>query len=354
MKMLWATLLPKNLDHGGGSTYSAGVRRLLETELGGQFEEIYVLPTNKYWRKAKLLFSLIGSMFSYQSAKLLYCTSRMAIDRVRSSNADILVCDHVETAYLIKHFKGRAIVILHNVEGQLMQDRGAHGSWLKRGFLNREGRRMLQFETWALHTADDAISLSPDDISAFARLAPNRAIRHVPPLFSYVPIATRAPRHPPRLGFVGNLDWWPNAEALQWYLTEIHPHHALELYVVGAGDTSFLAGIDRVTAMGFVPDIRDVWNCFDVMIAPILSGSGVSIKTAEALYNGKPVIATPMGARGLPSPESIDGLTICSSDADWIMRLATLASGDGLQPPSPHTQSRFDNHSWQNGAMRAD
>lgn len=340
-KILWATLLPKQADRGGGSTYSAGVRRLLEREWNGQVEELHVLPLDPRRRKMKLLAGLLGSLMSRQAAKLLYCRSTRAIRHVRSSDADMLVCDHVETAYLMSRFRGRTCLILHNDEGALMQSRGSQGSSLKRWFLSREGRRISAFEAWALRRADIAISLSPDDIAAFHRLVPEKAIRHVPPLFDYVTAPAQSIPHPPRLGFVGNLDWWPNAEALKWYLAEIHPHHTLPLYVAGAGDTTFLAGLDRVHVLGFVPDVRDIWRAFDVMIAPVLSGSGVSIKTAEALYNGKPVIATPMGARGLPLSGDGIGLDIRRSATEWIEALGQLAAGQRPTPPDDRTRFLF-------------
>lgn len=341
MTLLWATLLPKAADRGGGSTYSAGVRRLLERELGDRFEEICVLPLDPRRRRMKLLAGLAGSMLSRQSAKILYCRSAEAIARVRASEAAVLVCDHVETAYLIPHFRGRTCVVLHNVEGQLMQRRAMQGTAARRWFLTREARRMTRFETWALAQADDAISLSPEDMAAFARLVPDKVIRHVPPLFDYAVPPPLPPQGSIRLGFVGNLDWWPNAEALRWYLAEVHPHHPLELCVVGAGDTGFLEGMDRVRVLGFVPDIRNVWDAFDVMLAPVLSGSGVSIKTAEALYNGKPVLATPTGVRGLPDPGTISGLTIAREAEEWITAIAAIASGTVPSPPDAATRRLF-------------
>lgn len=340
-KLLWATLLPREADRGGGSTYSTGVRRLLERELGGRFDELHVLPLDLNRRRQRLLAGLAGSMVSRQSAKLLYCRSSAAIARVRASDADMLVCDHVETAYLMRHFRGRTCLVLHNVEGELMQQRGESGSPLNRWFLSREGRRMLRFERWAIEHADNVISLSPADINTFARLVPGKSIRHVPPLFDYPASDPSIFRNPPLLGFVGNLDWWPNAEALRWYLAHVHPHHELHLHVMGTGNAAFLAGVDRVTTHGFVPNIRDVWSAFDVMIAPILSGSGVSIKTAEALYNGKPVIATATGARGLPSPQMIAGLRICGSAEDWIATLRALAEGAAPLAPDDATRLLF-------------
>jgi glycosyltransferase involved in cell wall biosynthesis len=61
-----------------------------------------------------------------------------------------------------------------------------------------------------------------------------------------------------------------------------------------------------VTKFGNIPgDLRGYYERSKVVIIPILGGSGLSIKTIECLANGRAVVTSPMGARGLrPDPES--------------------------------------------------
>jgi len=56
-----------------------------------------------------------------------------------------------------------------------------------------------------------------------------------------------------------------------------------------------------VEAMGIVQDDLLLYSSGHVVVNPVLAGTGLSIKTIEALGFGKPVVATPSGARGLGS-----------------------------------------------------
>ncbi|MDA3040901.1 MAG: glycosyltransferase, partial [Actinomycetota bacterium] len=43
----------------------------------------------------------------------------------------------------------------------------------------------------------------------------------------------------------------------------------------------------------------------DVIVNPVEAGSGTNLKLIEALASGTPVVATAVGARGLPDPDSV-------------------------------------------------
>ncbi len=58
-----------------------------------------------------------------------------------------------------------------------------------------------------------------------------------------------------------------------------------------------------VTMLGQVEDLDDVYRRTKVVIVPLFSGTGTSIKTLEAMAHGKPVVTTPCGVRGIPNCE---------------------------------------------------
>jgi glycosyltransferase involved in cell wall biosynthesis len=51
---------------------------------------------------------------------------------------------------------------------------------------------------------------------------------------------------------------------------------------------------------GFVEDLDAVFRESCAMVMPLLLGSGVKIKTLEALSRGLPVISTDFGVEGIP------------------------------------------------------
>ena len=52
-------------------------------------------------------------------------------------------------------------------------------------------------------------------------------------------------------------------------------------------------GIDRLQVLGYVEDLNKLYASVRFMVMPILSGSGMKVKTAEALKYGKFIFASP-------------------------------------------------------------
>src|SRR6476469_9574786 len=59
----------------------------------------------------------------------------------------------------------------------------------------------------------------------------------------------------------------------------------------------YARGAARVTQHGPVDNLAEVWSRCDLMICPMLTGSGVSTKLAEAVYHGVPGLATSLATR---------------------------------------------------------
>lgn len=112
---------------------------------------------------------------------------------------------------------------------------------------------------------------------------------------------------PFRLFMVGLLDYPPNKEGCSHFVKEVFPLvkssiPEAELHIAGkCSDYSFLEEMnatDGVKALGFVEDIAREYQDARIIIVPVYSGSGTSVKFIEGLMMNRPVISTSMGARG--------------------------------------------------------
>ena len=56
---------------------------------------------------------------------------------------------------------------------------------------------------------------------------------------------------------------------------------------------------DGLLKMGEVEDLGNVYKLADVVVNPVIFGTGLKIKTIEALGYSKPLVTTPVGAEGL-------------------------------------------------------
>ncbi len=85
---------------------------------------------------------------------------------------------------------------------------------------------------------------------------------------------------------------------------------APELLIVLAGSHSNRSRTGPVSLGSFADhDLIRLLLAADVIVNPVESGSGTNLKLIEALASGTPVVATEVGARGLPDPGSVLHLT---------------------------------------------
>ena len=112
---------------------------------------------------------------------------------------------------------------------------------------------------------------------------------------------------PPRLLFVGNLDYQPNQDAVFRLISSILPElrcsdSLTELWVVGAGGLALKEAYgDKpgVVWMGYLQDLKDVYSSASVAVVPLRAGGGSRLKILEAMACGLPVVATPKAVEGL-------------------------------------------------------
>lgn len=124
-------------------------------------------------------------------------------------------------------------------------------------------------------------------------------------------------------------------------IREVHPRARLVL--VGdhrdRPELLRLASVPGVEVTGWVPDVRPHLDEADVVIAPILGGSGVRYKIMEACAAAKPVLATRKAAEGLGLVHGQDAL-LCDTVAE--MAPLALQALDGTELRTRLAQGALD------------
>ena len=103
------------------------------------------------------------------------------------------------------------------------------------------------------------------------------------------------------------------------------PH--FNLLVTGANPPDVVRGLagPHVILAGHVADLTGFYATARLALAPLRYGSGVKIKTLEALLHGVPVLATTVGAEGC-GLESFEALRPIDDAAAYAARLVCLMS----------------------------
>lgn len=298
----------------GGPVYAEAVLSLIAAAFPqARFRELCFFQDQQQGSSAlSKARSLLLSLFSPLPAKVRHFSSAAFRDEVRQTLAadgyalviingiDMLWC-----APLIPNDQP-ILYLSHNIEHLLYGEQIARPAAipLLGAVLRRDLRKLAELELSGAARADRIVTISADDGRALRQRLPDGAILTIPPFFTYPPFekAARDPGAAPpiHLGFLGNLAWWPNRKAVQWFLDHVWPALPRERYRLHLfGKDSGMFNGDGLIAHGYVADLETVWTTCDIMIQPIVAGGGINLKVAETLYNRMPTLATPMALRGM-------------------------------------------------------
>ena len=361
MRILMPSIVDPALNLGGAWTSTRGILDLLRST---PFEaEVVCVPTaNLSWaaHRTRRYLALAQSLFSGRPAKFQFQYSRQMLATVgqllHEQDFDLILLNGSDLLWMLPHLPPSAARMLfaHNIEHLLYADqiniRYPSPSPLKT-LLQKDCARLREQELAGLQAVGNVLFLSTDDEAYARRECPHLATITVPPLMS----GKAAPR-PVRLnttptievGMLANFEWWPSQQGVRWFLRDVFPHlhSGVRLHLFGKRSEDVATAHPRVLKHGYVPELDAVSSTCDFMICPVFAGGGVSVKLAEAVCRGLPVLATRYATRGLPiDPDP--AIVLRESASEWIEFLNSEAARELCRlSPSPRIIARFlpDNH----------
>jgi polysaccharide biosynthesis protein PslH len=252
--------------------------------------------------------------------------------RVRGDAFDLVVASQMWTAAYRSLFPGIP-AIFEEVELGLMQDTaGKTGTFLRRTRDRLTWAKHRLFLRRLVHRFQFCTVASAPEQRSLQEVAPE--YRHVRVIPNCIDIAGYRPfqreTNPCMLVFAGSMTYWPNHDAMTWFLREIYPtvkrrHPALRLVITGKGlhlDLPRAAGVERT---GMVEDVRPIMSSATVSIAPLRFGGGTRLKILEAMALKTPVVATSKAVEGLDVRNG-EHLLVADEPADFADALDDLLS----------------------------
>lgn len=133
------------------------------------------------------------------------------------------------------------------------------------------------------------------------------------------------------IGLIGTWTWEPNRVGLEWFLREICPLLPVGLRVAVAGRVPpELRAPANVTLVGRVPSAAGFLRSCRIVALSSRAGTGVQLKTVEALQLGLPAVATSLSCRGFS--ELPANFTLADTPQDFaaalVARLAAIDPGN--------------------------
>jgi polysaccharide biosynthesis protein PslH len=201
--------------------------------------------------------------------------------------------------------------LLESVPGSVLKLIDTHDVFSDRYRLYREHGQTGEFfsttreeEGKALDRADAVLAIQDWDAHHFRSLTRRlvAVVGHLAPPDADPPPSV-ASACPHAILFVGS-SMSINVHGVTWFIERVLPAvrsqvPQAELWLVGGISDQAGRAAPGVRRLGFVDTLGDLYRRTAVVINPQQFGTGLSIKSVDALRHGRPLVTTPSGARGL-------------------------------------------------------
>ena len=231
------------------------------------------------------------------------------VERVRDSAAaaDVLHLEETETVWAGDGVSLPSLVHIHYLA---RRDRDLGAPWSKQFREVLDGQRV---ERKAARGHRYLVASSPLVADALRAAAPHAEIVHAPlsldpALYEPAPLDG-----PPLAGLIGTAQWTPTADAMRRLVRYVWPRVTAvvpeaRLVVAGRGTAELgLPETAGVELAGEVASARELFRRLSLLLFPLARGSGMKVKTLEAMASGVPVVTTAAGAEGI---EPSDGVVV--------------------------------------------
>lgn len=296
------------------------------------FETVKIDTTISFLAAAKTLFN--GK--SYQISRFYSKNFAAKLEQLLSENQYDIV--HLESIFMCSYIdvirkKSHAKIVLrtHNVENQIWKRiaKNEHNI-VKKLAIKYLASQLERYERSIGSKIDGYATISEPDLRYFQNCAqcPGTEIPFGVDVDEYEPNDEYLPSETPTLFHVGSMNWMPNIEGICWFLDEVWPSILAEFpnvtfTVAGrAIPAQILNRTDKnLMIAGEVPDANVFMLSKDIMVVPLLSGSGVRVKIIEGMALGKTIITTSIGAEGL-AVENGKNILIANTPQEFVEAVA--------------------------------
>ncbi len=192
------------------------------------------------------------------------------------------------------------------------------------------GNTTAHEEAKAMQRTPHIFALNTGEAEYFRRLSPNSKVYNVFNYYSYTPQPIIGNHN---LMFLSGGNPY-NINGLMWFINEVFPlivKRTPDVKLVIGGSIcsriNHLSSNEHIQIVGFVGDINEFYSLGDVAINPTYQGTGLKIKTFEAVSYDKVTLAHPHSVDGIYEPEKAP-LFSSNIPKEWVDYLAELWSDE--------------------------
>jgi len=326
-------------------SFNAGMKESMEV-LSSFCRKVQFIPIpveSKFLGKQTLALKSLFTRNPYSINWLISQEYQKALSSfMQDSEYDLIHFDTISLAPYRKYI-GDALSVLdhHNIESHMMIRRAQKEKniFLKL-YYYQEGFRLKNYEKINCSRFD--LNITCSELDKLRLLEVHDKI-HVTVIPNGVDLnyfsATGKSEIPDSFIFVGSMNWYPNVEAMHYFVKGVWPLLKKEvpkciLHIVGANPPDSIrhyTSVDpAIQVHGYVDDVRPYIEQASVYVCPIRDGGGTKLKLLDAFAMKKAVVAHPVSCEGLDVLPDRDVL-FAETPSEFARKVLLLLRNTGLR-----------------------
>jgi sugar transferase (PEP-CTERM/EpsH1 system associated) len=322
---------------------------------------VYPVPTDA--SRAKWYLLLLLNLFALTPYSVWRFRSRnfaTAIkEKMRKEKFDLVHIDTIALADYVKYASNAKLILNHhNIESTLMLRRSRRErNLLVKLYLYLQGSKLRRYEKLMASKFTVNVAVSDLDKAELLTIAPRIRVEVVE---NGTDTDYFAPQNIPQttsLIFAGGMTWYPNRDAMIWFVQEIYPlikKQVTEVEMILIGRVPPQEVLDSASSdpsirvMGYVDDVRNHLARAAVYVVPIRVGGGTRLKILDAMSAGKAIVSTSVGCEGITVTDR-ENIYVADDPSDFANKVCALLRDANTRDYLGKNARRFveENYSWK-------
>lgn len=288
--------------------------------------------------------NVLESIQSYLSGEIPYVTHLKKNTKGREilkllSDSDVIFLSELDGYFVVSDIipelsKNKRIILdCHNIDSERFNSEISSSPLYKKVLSIPIQNSLKNSEIEALSNVDLVLCCSDVEKKYFSTYKNTDLVKVVPngvQVKSFVKNDRKFVSH--ELLFMGLLSYGPNSDAINYYLSKIHPLVLdkvadYKITILGKNPPDWLIKIaqdnNSINLMGFVESVEKYLNRVDVCICPLRYGSGTRLKILEYMVSGKAVVSTTIGSEGI-DVEDGENILIADDPRTFVEMILSL------------------------------
>jgi len=308
----------------------------------------------------KAIFNLLFSRMPYIAQRFKSQKYKNKLIQILSNQTfDIIQLEGLYVSSYISKIREHSSALIsyraHNVEHEIWNRLAVkEPSRIKRFYYNLLASRIKEMELKITEKIDLLIPISAKDADFFKIKEPNFC-KVSPTGMVATKFKLTQPSELNAIFFIGSLDWMPNQEGLLWFIKNVwvplySKYPQWKFIIAGRkAPVNFVKKLVQfpIVFAGEVNDSTEFIDKYQLMVVPLISGSGMRIKIVEAMARGKCILTTSKGAEGIDA-QNLNEIVIADNSVLMTEYLEKLFQNPNLIKDYGENAFKFASNNFKN------